>query len=88
MWINSRRGARAAVARFLYLIMYKTHLLMTRYILAIIVIATVASCKAPTEITARPDPTAATSGTIGSSKATDGIIPFKPVTVPDSTRKR
>jgi hypothetical protein len=61
---------------------------MTPYILAIIVIAAVASCSEPTEITARPDPTAATSGTIGSSKATDGIIPFQPTTVPDTTRQK
>jgi hypothetical protein len=62
---------------------------MKRYILAIIVIASVASfvsCTGPAEITARPDPTAATSGTLGSSKATDGIVPFQPARVPDSTR--
>lgn len=60
---------------------------MKTYILAIIFIAAVASCEAPTQITARPDPTAATSGTLGSSKATDGIIPFEPAKVPDSTGK-
>jgi hypothetical protein len=60
---------------------------MKAYILAIIFIAAVASCKEPTELTARPDPTAATSGTLGSSKATDGIIPLQPTRVPDSTRR-
>jgi hypothetical protein len=54
---------------------------------AIFLTAAVASCKTPTEITARPDPTAATSGTVGSSKATDGIIPLQPTKPPDSTRK-
>jgi len=56
--------------------------------MAIIFIAAVASCKEPTALTARPDPTAATSGTLGSSKATDGIIPLQPAKVPDSTRKK
>jgi len=68
---------------------------MTRYIFAIFLVAAaiflvaaVASCSTPTAITARPDPTAATSGTLGSSKATDGIIPLQPTRVPDSTRQR
>ena len=61
---------------------------MKRYILfPMFIIAAVASCKEPTELTARPDPTAATSGTLGSSKATDGIIPLQPTKVPDSTGK-
>ncbi|HEV2478194.1 MAG TPA: hypothetical protein VGS79_00960 [Puia sp.] len=47
-----------------------------------------ASCRTPTEITARPDPTAATSGTLGSSKVTDGIIPLQPTKVPDITREQ
>ena len=54
----------------------------------VIFVAVVASCKTPTEITARPDPTAATSGTLGSSKATDGIIPLQPTKVPDTTRQQ
>ena len=54
---------------------------------AIFFITAATSCKTPTEITARPDPTAATSGTLGSSKATDGIIPLQPTKVPDTTRE-
>jgi hypothetical protein len=65
---------------------------MKRYILAILVIAAVASCSTPGRITGRPDPTAATSGTLGSSKATDGLIPLKdkpyPKPDPDSTIHR
>lgn len=61
---------------------------MKPYILAMIIIAAVASCKEPSAITARPDPTAATSGTLGSSKATDGIIPLKGKPVPDSTKHK
>lgn len=53
-----------------------------------IFLAAVVSCKTPTEITARPDPTAATSGTLGSSKATDGIIPLQPAKVRDTTREQ
>ena len=61
---------------------------MKSYIIALIFVAAVASCSAPAAITARPDPTAATSGTLGSSKATDGIIPFQHTPVPDSTHQR
>lgn len=57
-------------------------------LLLIFFVAAAASCKAPTEITARPDPTAATSGTLGSSKATDGILPLQPTKVPDSTKQQ
>ena len=58
---------------------------MTRTILILVFIIAVGSCKEPAKVTARPDPTAATSGTLGSQKASDGIIPFKPRVVPDST---
>ena len=64
---------------------------MKTYIVIFIFIAFVAamaSCSGPAAITARPDPTAATSGTLGSSKATDGIIPFQPTPVRDSTHRR
>jgi hypothetical protein len=61
---------------------------MKTYILVLLFFAAMASCSEPAGITARPDPTAATSGTIGSSKATDGIIPFQPSPVRDSTRQR
>lgn len=61
---------------------------MKRYILVVMVIVAVASCKEPAQITARPDPTAATSGTLGSEKATDGIIPFQRTVVPDSAGHR
>ena len=61
---------------------------MKTYIVIIIFIAAMASCSGPAAITARPDPTAATSGTLGSSKATDGIIPFQPTPVRDSTHRR
>lgn len=64
---------------------------MKRYILATLLVAAVASCSGPANITARPDPTAATSGTLGSSKATDGVIPLqdKPIPVPrDSTHQK
>lgn len=57
-------------------------------LIVIFLAAVVASCKTPAEITARPDPTAATSGTLGSSKATDGIIPLQAARVPDSTRQQ
>lgn len=56
--------------------------------IATFLIGSLPSCKTPTEITARPDPTAATSGTLGSSKATDGIIPLQPTKVPDTTQKQ
>ena len=58
------------------------------FVTAIFLAAVVVSCKTTTEITARPDPTAATSGTLGSSKATDGIIPLQPTKVPDTTREQ
>lgn len=40
----------------------------------LIVIAFAASCDTPEPITARPDPNAAGSGTLGSVKATDGSV--------------
>jgi hypothetical protein len=39
-------------------------------------LVTVASCKSFISITGRPDPNTATSGTIGSVKATDGALPI------------
>jgi|GEM_PF-1208072 len=51
---------------------------MKYFILAVIVFAGVTSCN-PTErmtFTARPDPNVATSGTLGSVKATNGVPPF------------
>lgn len=61
--------------------------LLIFFVTAIFVVVA-GSCKTPGEITARPDPTAATSGTLGSSKATDGIIPLQATKVPDTTRQR
>lgn len=58
------------------------------FLVTALFLAVVPSCKTPAEITARPDPTAATSGTLGSSKATDGIIPLQPTKVPDTTRQQ
>ena len=63
---------------------------MKRYIPILIIVVALASCSTSTEITARPDPTAATSGTIGSMKASDGIVPLQQKVVPgsDSTHRR
>ena len=58
------------------------------FVTVLFFVAAAVSCKTPTEITARPDPTAATSGTLGSSKATDGIIPLQATRVPDTTRQQ
>jgi hypothetical protein len=41
-------------------------------ILGLSLLILAASCSTPASITARPDPTAATSGTLGSVKATNG----------------
>jgi hypothetical protein len=52
---------------------------MKTLIIAILLIATAASCTEmrSVSITARPDPNTSTSGTIGSVKATDGILPLQ-----------
>ena len=41
-------------------------------ILGLCLLILAASCSTPASITARPDPTAATGGTLGSVKATNG----------------
>jgi hypothetical protein len=48
-------------------------------IIAILLIASVASCTEirSVSITGRPDPNTSTSGTIGSVKATDGVLPLQ-----------
>jgi hypothetical protein len=46
------------------------------FYLAILLAAGVTSCSTGTAITARPDPDTSTSGTLGSVKATDGVIPL------------
>ncbi len=52
-------------------------------------ISLVAACSEGTEITARPDASTSTSGTLGSVRATDGIVPLKPSPYPvDSVRQR
>jgi hypothetical protein len=50
---------------------------MKVFIIAILLIAGVASCKEGEKVsfTARPDPNTSTSGTLGSSRATDGVKP-------------
>lgn len=77
-------GLRARGPVFTALKVYKD-IFMRRVILILIVVVAVGSCSEPAKITARPDPTAATSGTLGSEKATDGIIPFQRAVLPDST---
>jgi hypothetical protein len=76
------------MARFFHMLIYKTtH--MKRYILLMAVISLVAACSEGTEITARPDASTSTSGTLGSVKATDGIVPLKPSPFPvDTTRQK
>jgi hypothetical protein len=60
---------------------------MKRYIIIMSIIGLAAACSEGTEITARPDASTSTSGTLGSVKATDGIVPLKPSPFPaDSTR--
>lgn len=50
---------------------------MKTYILFCLLAAGVAvSCTQYVSITARPDPNTSTSGTIGSVKATDGVLPL------------
>jgi hypothetical protein len=47
------------------------------------------SCTTPGPITARPDPNTSTSGTLGSVKATDGVLPLTGSGIPrDTTRER
>jgi hypothetical protein len=50
-------------------------LVMKTYIIAFLMIAGMASCT-HFDITARPDPNTSTSGTLGSVKATDGVLPL------------
>jgi hypothetical protein len=55
----------------------------------IALIALAAACSEGTSITARPDASTSTSGTLGSVKATDGIVPLKPSPFPaDSSRRQ
>jgi hypothetical protein len=51
---------------------------MKLIIIAALLAAGIASCKSTEKVTftARPDPNVATSGTLGSVKATDGRVPF------------
>jgi len=49
---------------------------MKYLILAVILFAGVTSCSKWVTITARPDPNVATSGTLGSVKATNGVPPL------------
>jgi hypothetical protein len=51
---------------------------MKYLILAVILFAGVTSCTSTEKLTftARPDPNEATSGTLGSLKATDGVPPY------------
>ena len=58
---------------------------MKRYIIMIALIALAAGCSEGGSITARPDASAATSGTLGSVKATDGIVPLTPSPWPTDT---
>jgi hypothetical protein len=58
---------------------------MKRYIIIIALISLAAACSEGTEITARPDASTSTSGTLGSVKATDGIVPLKPNPYPTDT---
>jgi hypothetical protein len=48
---------------------------MKALIIAILLIAGMASCNMEPHFTARPDPNTSTSGTLGSTKATDGAKP-------------
>lgn len=58
---------------------------MKRHIIIIALITLAAACSEGTSITARPDARAATSGTLGSVKATDGIVPLMPSPWPTDT---
>lgn len=48
----------------------------------LIALAVVASCSEPLQVTANPDKTSATSGTLGSVKASDGVIPLPADSLP------
>ncbi len=61
---------------------------MKRYLLLFALISLAAACSEGTEITARPDASTSTSGTLGSVKATDGIVPLKPSPYPTDTIRR
>ena len=48
-------------------------------------IALAAACSTPGPVTGRPDPNVSTSGTIGSVKATDGVLPLTGTGIPRDT---
>lgn len=46
------------------------------FCLAVLLAAAGTSCTTPASISGRPDPNTSTTGTIGSVKATDGVLPI------------
>jgi hypothetical protein len=50
--------------------------------LLVLFAAGIASCKGFGSITARPDPNTSTSGTLGSVKATNGVMPLNEYRTP------
>jgi hypothetical protein len=59
---------------------------MKLIIIAVLLAAGIVSCTSTEKVTftARPDPNVATSGTLGSVKATNGIVPYNDYGMPRS----
>jgi hypothetical protein len=60
---------------------------MKNIILACLLLSMAASCREPGLITARPDPTTSSSGTLGSVKATNGVLPLTGNGIPADTSR-